>query len=386
MKKTVIILILMIFSFVNENIFAQTPAYKLTAKNFSIYPDNKLIFDIWLQSNDTTTFEYAGGEYNLYFNPDIANGGSLSVVFIDSELPVNLRPVNPEIVWDEGFPNVIKLGQNAFPGPGNGFVIPELFPGKLIARVMLTTSAASFKLTHGRFGIDLFANPDWNDSPQSVNASKIYAYSNGSLQNVTTPATHYVNPPGLGYCGSILQLRLLEEGLYNASLNTYNRKDSITVFLRNVNSPYSIVDSSKGAIDTVNLFGTFYFTNAPTGTYYIVMKHLNSLETWGMDTIRKNDCNGMGEWFTNTFDFSTSPAKAYGNNLVLKGSEYCFYNGDVDQNRLISSADLIFIHNDLQNFVTGYVNTDINGDNIVDLQDLLMTKKNSDDFVMAITP
>jgi len=33
-------------------------------------------------------------------------------------------------------------------------------------------------------------------------------------------------------------------------------------------------------IDSVSLTGYFAFKNAPSGTYYISLKHRNSIETW----------------------------------------------------------------------------------------------------------
>ncbi len=41
-----------------------------------------------------------------------------------------------------------------------------------------------------------------------------------------------------------------------------------------------IADSSKGVLNGITLSGNFKFYNAPTGNYYIVLKHRNSIETW----------------------------------------------------------------------------------------------------------
>ncbi|MCB0728322.1 MAG: hypothetical protein KDD00_12720 [Ignavibacteriae bacterium] len=385
MKKQFCFLLFLIYFFPYGYIFSGIPEYVLTAKNFELFPNNELTFEIRLQSANATVLEYAGGEYFLYFNPDIANGGVLTVEITDSDLPSDLVPVNPEIISSQGFPVVLKLGLNTFPGSGNGYLISNLFPGKLIAKVKLRTSASSMKFRNVHLGTEFFINPGWKNSPvnQSTN---IFAYVESEVTKISDPESNKIECGFFQYCGTVLQLRLLEEGLYNSVTDTYNRKDSIRLYLRDISPPYSLIDSSKGVIDTIDLFGTFYFPNALSGVYYTVMKHLNSLETWGIDTINRNNCNGQGEWFTNTSDYSVTPSKVFGNNLILKGSEYCIYSGDVDQNRQIDGTDLIKIHNDFQNFITGNVNTDINGDNIVDLQDLLITKTNSDNFVLAILP
>ncbi|MBK8983795.1 MAG: hypothetical protein IPM38_16125 [Ignavibacteria bacterium] len=57
---------------------------------------------------------------------------------------------------------------------------------------------------------------------------------------------------------------------------------------------------------------------------------------------------------------------AYGNNLVLKGSVYCIYSGDVNQDYIIDISDLSDVDNDVFIFASGYKATDFNGDYIVE--------------------
>ncbi|MBK8381094.1 MAG: hypothetical protein IPL16_04240 [Ignavibacteria bacterium] len=77
-----------------------------------------------------------------------------------------------------------------------------------------------------------------------------------------------------------LDLTLLIEGRYNMSENKMV-KDSVRVYLRNTNAPYAIIDSAISLLDsngkaTVNFMNAFNFT-----PYYIMIKHRNSIETWG---------------------------------------------------------------------------------------------------------
>ena len=44
------------------------------------------------------------------------------------------------------------------------------------------------------------------------------------------------------------------------------------------------------------------------------------------------------------------------------------------------------IYTDIQNFATGYLSTDIDGNNAIDLSDLTTTFNNSTNFIVKITP
>jgi len=77
-----------------------------------------------------------------------------------------------------------------------------------------------------------------------------------------------------------INIKLLMEGMYSTTFNQLSRKDPIKVCLRNTTSPYSLVDSANGTIDSLSFSGLFNFNNSLSGTYYLVTKHLNSIETW----------------------------------------------------------------------------------------------------------
>ncbi|MDZ4712425.1 MAG: hypothetical protein SGI89_08880 [bacterium] len=65
---------------------------------------------------------------------------------------------------------------------------------------------------------------------------------------------------------------------------------------------------------------------------------------------------------------------------------FAIYGGDQDQNGSVDITDVITIFNDGNNFVTGYVPSDTNGDYAVDAVDMLIAYNNSNAFVTAITP
>jgi len=174
-----------------------------------------------------------------------------------------------------------------------------------------------------------------------------------------------------------LGLTALIQGFYT-NITQAMIRDTVRVYLRDINSPYSIVDSATSVLDSTG-YGTFYFPNAVNGTlYYIVVKHRNSIETW----------SNQGKMFTSyqlSYDFITAANKAYGGNLILKG-KYCIYSGDVNQDGIVDAGDLSLVDNDAFNSVSGYVITDVTGDNIIDGSDLAITDNNAFNFVAKVTP
>ncbi|MFZ1460628.1 MAG: hypothetical protein WAU38_07490, partial [Ignavibacteria bacterium] len=159
--------------------------------------------------------------------------------------------------------------------------------------------------------------------------------------------------------GITLNLKIIPEGLYFSLFNQLARRDTFTVYLRNTASPYSKVDSAKSVIDSVSFTGSFTFPNASAGTYYIAAKHFNTLETWskaGGEAMILNDVT--------FYDFTSAASQAYGSNQKLKGSKYCAYSGDVNQDGITDASDLIKVYNDSYTGLTGsYLKTDLNGDN-----------------------
>ena len=172
--------------------------------------------------------------------------------------------------------------------------------------------------------------------------------------------------------GISLNLKFLQEGLYSSIFNLLYRKDTVKVYLRDTSPPYTIIDSSVNRIDSVNFTANYSFQNPQTGTYYIVTKHINSLETWS-----KSGGQFLKIDSTVNYDFTSSASQAYGNNLKLRGSKYCAYAGDVDQNGYIDGDDMSIIDNDAYLYLSGsYLPSDLNGDGTVDGLDFLIGDNN----------
>lgn len=192
MKKITIFLALFYFLIYSAQIsLSQTPTYDLMVRNMTLNSptDNEIEFDIYIMRTGATAFEYAAGRYNFYFNPLIANGGSLLYTFVSgvSDLPPSLQPFGPSIVGDR-----LNMTINSFPGSGNGAIISNVFPGTRVCRMKLATTASVFALEHLAL--------QWNN-PGSLNPPRtvVYAYNlDGDEVNITTPPTHSIDSSGIG--------------------------------------------------------------------------------------------------------------------------------------------------------------------------------------------
>ncbi len=227
------------------------------------------------------------------------------------------------------------------------------------------------------------------DLPQVSNVSNcelnilVYKQQTSISTNYDVQQSIKTSVVGTTYSGIRLYLKLLYEGLYSSTFNQMSRKDSVIVYLRESTVPFSKLDSSASRIDSLTFNGLFQLLNAPTGNYYIVTNHFNSLETWS---------KAGGEYLIrdgalSEYDFTSSGSQAYGNNLKLKGSKYCIYSGDINQDGFVDLADIVPIKNDATNFVSGnHLVTDLNGDGNVDLTDLTICYNNSTNFIRIRRP
>jgi hypothetical protein len=185
--------------------------------------------------------------------------------------------------------------------------------------------------------------------------------------------------------GTTIFISVIPQGLFNSITSELNRRDTVKAYLREVNSPYNIVDSATAVIDSLTFEGQFRFPTAPNGIYYIVVTHRNSIETWsgsGFNTF-PTDIAAL------SYNFTANQSRAYGNNMIKVDpilNSYAIYTGDVNQDGSIDGSDLSIIDNAAFNFVTGYVVQDCNGDDVVDGSDAVIASNNAENFVTKITP
>ncbi len=185
---------------------------------------------------------------------------------------------------------------------------------------------------------------------------------------------------------TILQTQSNIQGFYNASTNTVI-PDTITCSLRKSTSPYNIVAVKKGYCDNTGT-ATFDFTGTSVTTnvdYYVQLNHRNSIETWSSNHVKFNSFSN----FSSGYSFIYVKDYAFGENQIqvdLLPVRWAFFGGDVNQDGTVDATDVSMIDNDAQNFVSGYVVTDLTGDDFVDGTDFAIGDNNAANFVSAVTP
>ncbi len=174
-----------------------------------------------------------------------------------------------------------------------------------------------------------------------------------------------------------IRIRALLEGAFNSSTGKMI-PDTLRAYLRQTSSPFAIFDSAKAVTDSLGN-GLFNFTRAKYNTsYYISISHRNSIETWSKYPVLFDD--------ELQYDFTTDSAKAFGNNLVKKGTKWCIYSGDVLKDGIVDASDLSIANNDALNYLTGYLRTDMNGDRVIDASDVMIIGNNVFKYVVSMKP
>jgi hypothetical protein len=191
-----------------------------------------------------------------------------------------------------------------------------------------------------------------------------------------------------------IAIKIFLEGLYAGS-GTMNQAqgdtgpqfpagiaDKIAVELHFNSTPYGIFYE----VNDIDLHtdGTLQVNNLPANTsssYYITIKHRNSIQTW---SALPYDFSGAGPF---SYDFSTAATQAYGDNQkdMLDGY-FAIYCGDVDQDGGITVVDMGLVDNQSAIFGGGYIPEDIDGDGGVSTIDMGLIDNNSAAFVGAVFP
>jgi len=191
--------------------------------------------------------------------------------------------------------------------------------------------------------------------------------------------------------GKTLNLTLFLEGLYSGAGSMRKAQgdagdqypgtvaDKITVELHDAAS-YSTVLYSFPDVD-LNTNGSVSLSIPAgiSGSCYIGIRHRNSVETASAQPV-----SFAGNSIS--YSFSADASQAFGDNLKAAPGAYLIFGGDVNQDNLLDSGDMIGIDNDASAFVTGYISNDVNGDGLIDSGDMIVVDNNVSAFVGAILP
>ena len=167
---------------------------------------------------------------------------------------------------------------------------------------------------------------------------------------------------------------MMNEGIGSSASDV----DDITVELRD-SSTSELVTSVTARLHTDGTASAIFAT-APSGSFYIAVKHRNALETWSSapQTVGATPL---------TYDFTSATNKAYGDNMIeLESGIYGFYSGDINQDGFIEGLDYDQLNADTSSFAEGFLNTDLNGDGFVEGLDYDIINSNAAGFVESMHP
>jgi endonuclease G, mitochondrial len=207
-----------------------------------------------------------------------------------------------------------------------------------------------------------------------LNASSPGSYS-GNITHTSIDFLTATLPASGTYAadnGRVLTLTALVEALYVTGGSAMTISPAVTVELHDAVS-LALIDQQTGTLNTAGI-GTFTFRTAVNGTnYYIVLKSLNTIETWSA-TPQAFTSNALN------YNFTSSASQAFTSGLfsplALHNGRYCIYSGDLDQNGLVSSADYTGVDNDNSSNTFHLVN-DLDGNNLVTSNDYTFIDNNN---------
>jgi hypothetical protein len=155
--------------------------------------------------------------------------------------------------------------------------------------------------------------------------------------------------------------------------------DHITVELRDANNYSTVVWSLPDVPLSVSGTAEINTPAAHSGSYYITVRHRNSIET----TIAA-PVSFAGSTISQSF---AAPTSVFGGNLKLsRDGLYLVYGGDVNQDGIVDTGDMNWVDNGSSAILRGYNAADANGDGIVDTSDMNIVDNNSTAIVRVRRP
>ncbi|MFH1119383.1 MAG: CehA/McbA family metallohydrolase [Bacteroidota bacterium] len=195
-----------------------------------------------------------------------------------------------------------------------------------------------------------------------------------------------------GVINKLLNLNVLFEGLYNGNGMMHPALDEtgtphwgaevadmITIELHEVSNYSEIVYTIQDVALLTDGSATITIPAIYGGSYYITVKHRNSIETVSAVPVSfSQDIVSYGFMLD---------SQVYGSNLALMPDGWrALFGGDVLPDGSIDTGDMTPVDNDSRNFQGGYLNSDVNGDGTVDTADMTIVDNNAAHFVSVIRP
>jgi hypothetical protein len=162
--------------------------------------------------------------------------------------------------------------------------------------------------------------------------------------------------------------------------------DFVTVELHDALTPSTVVYTADGMLQTDGTLSVSYPGAAVGNSYYIALKHLNSVQLWSASPVTITS--------TTSYDFSTALTQAYTDGstdpmALLAAGVYGMYSGDINQDEYIDGSDYSVYEIDVDNSTNlGLFSlpSDLNGDTYVDGSDFPLFDINSSNSLYSQHP
>jgi hypothetical protein len=159
-----------------------------------------------------------------------------------------------------------------------------------------------------------------------------------------------------------------------------NIADIITVELHDTIAGHPLSFTGKGSLQTDGSASILFSPLCIGKSYYIVLKHRNSVETWSSTPVLITN-NGA------EYNFSDGTNKAAGDNLAdLGDGNFAVYSGDITQDGSVDFNDYPPLDISSNNGDLGYFESDLNGDTSVDFNDYPILDINSNLGIIVLVP
>jgi hypothetical protein len=152
--------------------------------------------------------------------------------------------------------------------------------------------------------------------------------------------------------------------------------EDLTIELHETTAPYVALHTTTATLNTDGTLSAS-FAGAPSGSFYIVVKGSNLVQTWSAEA------QTVGAVALN-YDFSSSSSQALGDNMIeVESGVWAFFSGDLNQDLVVDGSDSDVLLEDIANSNFGPLATDVNGDGSVDGSDSDIFFPNLENSVFA---
>jgi hypothetical protein len=193
-----------------------------------------------------------------------------------------------------------------------------------------------------------------------------------TVSNVSIYLTAYLQGLYTG-AGAMTSSPFNADGVTSSSI-----ADTITVQLYTAGG--ALAYSSTGALSTAGNALVSFPGGAIGNSYYIVIRHRNSIAVSSASTMVILATNA-------SYNFSSAATQAMGDNLIDDGSGvFMIYTGDINQDGSVDFNDYPNLDVASSSGVLGYDPNDLNGDASVDFNDYPLIDVNSSNGIISVLP